>query len=56
MSDPLYHDDPRPIAVVAAMNDPDDGIQTCVAEWQRRRDVLLEELRGIAERVQQALM
>jgi aspartate/methionine/tyrosine aminotransferase len=32
-------------AVAAAINDPDDGIQTCVAEWQHRRDTLLEELR-----------
>ena len=32
-------------AVAAAINDPDDGIPSCVAEWQRRRDVLLEELR-----------
>lgn len=31
-------------AVAAAINDPDDGIQSCVAEWERRRDVLLEEL------------
>jgi len=31
-------------AVAAAINDPDDGIGDCVAEWQRRRDVLLEEL------------
>lgn len=31
-------------AVAAAINDPDDGIATCVAEWQQRRDVLLEEL------------
>ncbi|MFX1441038.1 MAG: pyridoxal phosphate-dependent aminotransferase [Promethearchaeota archaeon] len=32
-------------AVATAINAPDDGIQTCVEEWQRRRDVLLEELR-----------
>ncbi len=32
-------------AVATAINDPDDGIQACVTEWQRRRDVLLEELR-----------
>ncbi|MGB8645273.1 MAG: pyridoxal phosphate-dependent aminotransferase, partial [Anaerolineae bacterium] len=32
-------------AVAAAINAPDDGIQSSVAEWQRRRDVLLEELR-----------
>ena len=32
-------------AVATAIGDPDDGIQACVEEWQRRRDVLLEELR-----------
>jgi aspartate/methionine/tyrosine aminotransferase len=32
-------------AVAAAVNDPEDGIQECVLEWQRRRDVLLQELR-----------
>jgi aspartate/methionine/tyrosine aminotransferase len=32
-------------AVAAAIEDPNDGIQPCVAEWQRRRDALLEELR-----------
>jgi aspartate/methionine/tyrosine aminotransferase len=31
-------------AVATAINDPDDGIQECVEEWQRRRDVLLDEL------------
>jgi aspartate/methionine/tyrosine aminotransferase len=31
-------------AVATAINDPNDGIQACVEEWQRRRDVLLEEL------------
>ena len=31
-------------AVATAINDPDDGIQACTEEWQRRRDVLLEEL------------
>jgi len=31
-------------AVAAAINDPDDGIRSSVAEWQRRRDVLLDEL------------
>jgi N-succinyldiaminopimelate aminotransferase len=31
-------------AVATAINDPDDGIQACVAEWQRRRDVMLDEL------------
>jgi aspartate/methionine/tyrosine aminotransferase len=32
-------------AVAAAIKDPDDGIQACIEEWQRRRDALLEELR-----------
>jgi aspartate/methionine/tyrosine aminotransferase len=32
-------------AVATAIADPHDGIQACVEEWQRRRDVLLEELR-----------
>ncbi len=32
-------------AVATAINDPNDGIQACVEEWQHRRDVLLEELR-----------
>lgn len=32
-------------AVATAITDPDDGIRPCVEEWQRRRDVLLEELR-----------
>jgi len=32
-------------AVATAINDPNDGLPACVAEWQRRRDVLLEELR-----------
>ncbi len=31
-------------AVATAIEDPDDGLQACVAEWQRRRDVLLDEL------------
>jgi aspartate/methionine/tyrosine aminotransferase len=31
-------------AVATAIGDPNDGIQACVEEWQRRRDVLLEEL------------
>jgi aspartate/methionine/tyrosine aminotransferase len=31
-------------AVATAINDPNDGLQSCVDEWQRRRDVLLEEL------------
>jgi aspartate/methionine/tyrosine aminotransferase len=35
-------------AVAAAMNDPNDGIQACVDEWQRRRDLLLDELREFA--------
>jgi N-succinyldiaminopimelate aminotransferase len=32
-------------AVATAVGDPNDGIQFCVEEWQRRRDVLLDELR-----------
>lgn len=32
-------------AVAMAITDPNDGIRTCVEEWQRRRDILLEELR-----------
>src|SRR5262245_16419111 len=32
-------------AVATAITDPDDGIRTCVEQWQLRRDVLLEELR-----------
>lgn len=32
-------------AVAAAIDASDDGIAACVAEWQQRRDVLLEELR-----------
>ncbi|MBM4254988.1 MAG: pyridoxal phosphate-dependent aminotransferase [Deltaproteobacteria bacterium] len=32
-------------AVATAIADPNDGIQSCAEEWQRRRDVLLEELR-----------
>jgi N-succinyldiaminopimelate aminotransferase len=32
-------------AVATAINDPNDGIQACVEEWQRRRDILQEELR-----------
>jgi aspartate/methionine/tyrosine aminotransferase len=31
-------------AVATAINDPDDGIEECVADWQRRRDILLDEL------------
>lgn len=31
-------------AVATAINDSNDGIQACVEEWQRRRDILLEEL------------
>jgi len=31
-------------AVATAINDPDDGIEECVAEWQQRRDILLDEL------------
>lgn len=32
-------------AVATAINDPNDGIASCVAEWQRRRDVILDELK-----------
>ena len=35
-------------AVATAIGDPNDGIQSCVEEWQRRRDVLLDELRDFA--------
>lgn len=35
-------------AVATAITDPDDGIAASVAEWQRRRDVVLEELAGLA--------
>jgi aspartate/methionine/tyrosine aminotransferase len=35
-------------AVATAIDDPDDGIRSCVEEWQRRRDVLLDELHGFA--------
>ena len=31
-------------AVAAAINDPDDRIEECVAEWQHRRDIFLDEL------------
>ena len=31
-------------AVATAIGDANDGIRSCVQEWQRRRDVLLEEL------------
>jgi aspartate/methionine/tyrosine aminotransferase len=31
-------------AVATAMQDPDNGIPACVDEWQRRRDLLLDEL------------
>ena len=32
-------------AVATAIGDPNAGIQSCVEAWQRRRDVLLDELR-----------
>jgi aspartate/methionine/tyrosine aminotransferase len=35
-------------AVATAITDPDDGLRSCVEEWQLRRDVLLEELREFA--------
>ena len=31
-------------AVAAAIQDPNNGIQNCVGEWQQRRDLLLDEL------------
>jgi aspartate/methionine/tyrosine aminotransferase len=31
-------------AVATAINDPDNEIEECVAEWQHRRDTLLDEL------------
>lgn len=34
-------------AVAAAITAADDGIAASVAEWQRRRDVMLDELRGL---------
>ena len=33
-------------AVATAITDSNDGIQRCVEEWQRRRDLVLEELRA----------
>jgi len=35
-------------AVATAITDPNDGLRTCVEEWQLRRDVLLEELQEFA--------
>lgn len=35
-------------AVATAINDPNDGIQSCVEEWQRRRNALLAELHDFA--------
>jgi len=32
-------------AVATAINDPNNGIQTCLEEWKRRRDILLDELK-----------
>jgi aspartate/methionine/tyrosine aminotransferase len=34
-------------AVATAITDPDNGIAASVAEWQRRRDVVLAELAGL---------
>jgi aspartate/methionine/tyrosine aminotransferase len=31
-------------AVAVAIEDPDNGIEECVTEWQHRRDILLDEL------------
>lgn len=35
-------------AVAAAIRDADSGIGSCVEEWERRRNVLLEQLSGFA--------
>lgn len=35
-------------AVATAITDPNDGLRSCVEEWQLRRDVLLEELHEFA--------
>jgi len=35
-------------AAAAAIEDPDDGIEACVVEWQQRRDLLLDELSGFS--------
>jgi aspartate/methionine/tyrosine aminotransferase len=34
-------------AALAAYTAADDGLTACVAEWQRRRDVMLEQLAGL---------
>lgn len=34
-------------AALAALTAPDDGLEACVAEWQRRRDTVLNQLRGL---------
>jgi len=34
-------------AALAAYTAPDDGLTACVAEWQRRRDTMLEQLDGL---------
>jgi aspartate/methionine/tyrosine aminotransferase len=34
-------------SALAAYTAPDDGLAACVAEWQRRRDVMLEQLDGL---------
>ncbi len=35
-------------AVATAIRDPNDGIKSCVEEWQRRRDLLIAELQEFA--------
>jgi aspartate/methionine/tyrosine aminotransferase len=35
---------------LAALTDPDSGVEAAVREWQRRRDVVLEELAGLPVR------
>jgi aspartate/methionine/tyrosine aminotransferase len=34
-------------AALAALTAPDDGLGSCVAEWQQRRDTMLEQLHGL---------
>jgi aspartate/methionine/tyrosine aminotransferase len=34
-------------AALAALEAPDDGLEACVAEWQRRRDAVVEQLDGL---------
>jgi N-succinyldiaminopimelate aminotransferase len=34
-------------AAIAALTAPDDGLGSCVEEWQRRRDAVVEQLEGL---------